>query len=365
MTKKHRMFLAAVLLIGICAPAFAAEPAVPPVIPAGETPAPKTAKTDTKKKSSAKKSDSKKADKTTETPKPSNPEPAVAKQNNINVRGQAKINSEVVTHLKKGQLVTILEEITLKKPGTDEPSKWAKIALPASSFAWVNTSFVDANKTVVPKKLNLRSGPGENYSIIGRLEKGAAVNVTDTKGGWSKIEAPAGSYAFVAAHLLSKDPTDIAKASPTAPPSTTVAAVTPPPPPVTTTIVEASPVIAPPPTTTPAPPVFTPPPPPPAPILTPVTTPPPATPVEETLIKRVITREGIVRGSVSIQAPSFYSLRSLEGTRTINYLHSSSTNISVSEFKGQRVMITGEEILDERWPNTPVIEIETIQAVQE
>jgi hypothetical protein len=96
-----------------------------------------------------------------------------------------------------------------------------------------------------------------------------------------------------------------------------------------------------------------------------VITPPPVAPVEETLIKRVITREGIVRGSVSIQAPSFYSLRSLEGTKTINYLHSSSTNISVSEFKGQRVLITGEEILDERWPNTPVIEIETIQAVQE
>lgn len=363
MTMQHRMFLAAALWVGICAPAFAAEPAVPPVIPAGETPAPKTAKTDAKKKSSAKKSDSKKADKATEAPKPSNPEPAVAKQNNINVRGQAKINSEVVTHLKKGQLVTILEEITIKNPGTDEPAKWAKIALPPSSFAWVNTSFVDANKTVVPRKLNLRSGPGENYSIIGRLEKGAAVNVTDTKGGWSKIEAPAGSYAFVAAHLLSKDPTDIAKASPAAPPSTTVAAVTPPPPPVTTTIVEASPVIAPPPTTTPAPVVVTPPPPP-APILTPVSTPPPAA-VEEVLIKRVITREGIVRGSVSIQAPSFYSLRSLEGTRTINYLHSSSTNISVSEFKGQRVMITGEEILDERWPNTPVIEIETIQAVQE
>lgn len=364
MTMKHRMFLAAALLIGICAPAFAAEPAVPPVIPAGETPAPKTAKTDAKKKSSAKKPDSKKADKATEAPKSSNPEPAVAKQNNINVRGQAKVNSEVVTHLKKGQLVTILEEITLKKPGTDEPAKWAKIALPPSSFAWVNTSFVDANKTVVPKKLNLRSGPGENYSIIGRLEKGAAVNVTDTKGGWSKIEAPAGSYAFVAAHLLSKDPTDIAKASPAAPPATTVAAVTPPPPPVTTTIVEPSPVIAPPPTTTPASVVVTPPPPP-APILTPVIAPSPAAQVEETLVKRVITREGIVRGSVSIQAPSFYSLRSLEGTKTINYLHSSSTNISVSEFKGQRVMITGEEILDERWPNTPVIEIETIQAVQE
>ena len=357
MTKKHRMFLAAALLLGICAPAFAAEPAVPPVFPAAEIPAPKA---EAKKKAAAKKPDAKKA---AEDSKPSNPGPAVAKQNNINVRGQAKINSEVVTHLSKGQLVTVLEEITIKKPGTDEPDKWAKIALPANSFAWVHTSFLDANKSVVPKKLNLRSGPGENYSVIGRIARGETVNVTDTKGAWSKIEAPAGSYAFVAAHLLSKDPTDVARVSPAAPSAPTVAVVTPPPPPVTTTIIEPAPVFAPPPTTIPAPPVV-PPPPAPAPILTPVTE-PPAAPVEEILIKRVITREGIVRGSVSIQAPSFYSLRSLEGSKTINYLHSSSTNIAVGEFKGRRVMITGEEILDERWPNTPVIEIETIQAVEE
>ena len=360
MTKQHRMFLAAALLIGICTPAFAAELAVPPVIPAGETPAPKVAKTDAKKKSAATKSEARKA---AEAPKLSNPEPAVAKQNNINVRGQAKINSEVVTHLHKGQLVTVLDEITLKKPGTDEPDKWAKIALPTNSFAWVNTSFLDANKSVVPKKLNLRSGPGENYSIVGRIVRGDTVNVADTKGAWSKIEAPAGSYAFVAAHLLSRDPSDIARVSPAAPPAPIVAVVTPPPPQVTTTIIEPAPVVAPPPTTIPTPPVVTPPPPP-APIFTPVTT-TPAAPVEEILIKRVITREGIVRGSVSIQAPSFYSLRSLEGSKTINYLHSSSTNIAVGEFKGQRVMITGEEILDERWPNTPVIEIETIQAVEE
>ena len=33
------------------------------------------------------------------------------------------------------------------------------------------------------------------------------------------------------------------------------------------------------------------------------------------------------------------------------------------EYQLQRVIVTGEEVLDERWPNTPVIHIDSIQTV--
>jgi len=39
-----------------------------------------------------------------------NPEPGVAKQNNVNVRGQASIGSEVITHLQKNQSITLLRK---------------------------------------------------------------------------------------------------------------------------------------------------------------------------------------------------------------------------------------------------------------
>ena len=81
----------------------------------------------------------------------------------------------------------------------------------------------------------------------------------------------------------------------------------------------------------------------------------------EPLPKRIVTRAGIVRGSASIQAPSYYVLRSLDNNRAINYLHSPTTNIVIKEYMYQRVLVTGEELLDERWPNVPVIDIETIQ----
>ena len=96
---------------------------------------------------------------------------------------------------------------------------------------WVNSSFINAsNQTVQPKKLNLRSGPGENYSVIGLLQRGDAVKPVTTKGDWTEIEAPTNAYAFMAAQYLKtgsarrRPPTAPTPPEPT-PTPTTVAAV--------------------------------------------------------------------------------------------------------------------------------------------
>ena len=61
----------------------------------------------------------------------------------------------------------------------------------------VNSSYVDATSNVVlPKKLNLRAGPGENYSVLGVIEKGAAVTSVSTKGDWIQIETPSSRLCF-------------------------------------------------------------------------------------------------------------------------------------------------------------------------
>jgi uncharacterized protein YgiM (DUF1202 family) len=365
MKMKHWMFA----VLSICllaetilaqAPPAAPQETAPPVIPA-EAPKPEPKK---KKPAAEKKTPPKTAKKAAEPEKPVptiSAGPAVAKEKNVNVRGQAAINSEIVTHLKRGDLVTVLDEVTLKKASTDEPAKWAKIALPVGSVVWVNAAFIKPDtKAVIPKRLNVRSGPGENFSVLGRIDRGTVVKEVETKGEWMKIEAPTNSYAFVAAHLLSTDPADLgpalAKANPPPPP------VLPPPPPIETAAVVTPPPTAPAEPITAPPPVVTPPPPPPT--QTVVTPPPPEEPpVEEPPIKRIVTREGIVKGSASIQAPSYFVLRSLDNNKTINYLYSPDTNVVMKEYHLQRVLVTGEEILDERWPNTPVITIDTIQAV--
>ncbi len=393
-----------------------AVPATPPPAPAStNAPAAKSAK----KKSAQKKAPSKKAPSKTpsKTPTPSKPAMAELKTTplhpgsatvvavNVNVRGQAKLNSEVITKINKGQSVTVLEEI-VKNSGPQEPSAWAKILLPPDSKVWVNTHYVDATaKTIIPKKLNVRSGPGENYSVLGLMAQGDAVKEISTKGDWIQIEAPATAYAFVAAQFLKQDGAgDIAATTPTStlPPLTTS---TPPPPTATTPPAEPAAITPPPPvvsTPPPAPPepaptsvavadsatvggapttapALPPPPEPPAPVaaVPPATTTADATPApvpagtdealtpENPPVPRIVEREGIVRGMTSIQAPSFYSLISAENKKTIDYLHAPSSALDLSRYKGLRVVVTGEEGLDERWPNTPVLTIQKIVVVTE
>ena len=281
------------------------------------------------------------------------PGPATVVASNVNVRGQAKLKSEVLTKVTKGQTVTVIEEIVRNNSGPEEPSAWAKIALPSKARVWANRQFINStNQTVLPRKLNLRSGPGENYSVIGLLKRGDAVKELTTKDDWIEIEAPANAYAFVAAQYLKQEPP-----APPAPPAP------PPPPPEpapTPAIVASAPTVAPPPSGAPAVAL--------APQL-PAVTPAPETPetpaVEEPLPPRIVQREGIVRGTTSIQAPSRFALVSPENGRNIDYLHTTSEELDLRRYKGLRIIVTGEESLDERWGNTPVLEIQKIQVVEE
>jgi uncharacterized protein YgiM (DUF1202 family) len=294
------------------------------------------------------------------------PGPATVVANNVNVRGQAKLNSEVVTKITKGQEVTVLEEIVRNNSGPTEPSAWAKILLPPSAHGWVNSTYV-TNNTVAPKRLKVRSGPGENYSTLGILEHGEPVTAITTKGDWMEIEAPKNAYAFVAAQYLKQEAPGTLAATTTAPP-TPPPAPTPPPlpePPPTVATVPSGPTVAPAPTEnpTPAPPSETP-------ALTAPPTPPPASEPaatepkpEEPLPKRIVEHEGIVRGMTSIQAPSRFELVSPETGQRIDYLYTTSTNVDLRRYKGMRIVATGEEGLDERWGNTPVLTIQKIQVV--
>ena len=276
--------------------------------------------------------------------------PAEVVASNVNVRGQAKLKSEVVTRVTKGQSVTVLEEIVRNNSGPEEPSAWAKIVLPPSAHVWVNNSFINAaDKTVLPKKLNLRSGPGENYSVVGFLKRGDALKEVTTKGDWTEIEPPPGAYAFMAAQYLKQEA-----------PAPPVTVVTPPEPEPTPATVAVVPPVAQPPT---EPPVV------PATPETPgMTNEPPTVPtepvVEEPPPPRIVQREGIVRGMTSIQAPSRFVLVSPENGRDIDYLYTSSKELDLRRYKGLRIIVTGEESLDERWGNTPVITIQRIQVVE-
>ncbi len=365
---------------------------------------------------------------------------ATVKQARTNARGAASIASEVVIQLEKGEVVTVLEEITVKNAKAGEPAKWLRIQLPADTLVWIHAGFIDAQtKTVIPSKLNVRAGPGEHFSVLCRLEKGAVVKPVRTVGEWMEIESPAAASVFVASDLLQREeasnvvtvPKVGPQTNPGALPSTNVISVpissfTKPPTPETNNVSEAFPSppipVVPAKTATPkgnnkktppkkdetnnaneafpSPPV--PPPtkttgtkttgtkteipvgptaantstnklpwykalfhsaPKPKAVAKKVEVPivPPTPVVAETLPVRLVTREGIIQRTLNIQAPAEYVLEHLESGKVINYLHTTNTNVPMKLLKGRRVLVSGEEAIDPRWADTPLLKIETLR----
>jgi hypothetical protein len=230
----------------------------------------------------------------------------------INARGQAGLKGEVVAHLKKGDAVTVLGQINLDKHKASEPAQWAKIALPSSTHAWINSRFVDAtSKAVSVKKLNLRAGPGENYSVLGVIESGTPVKEIQTKGDWMEIEASNNAYAFVAAMYLTQA---ASQATPV-------------------TVPEQQLMVA----TQPA--------------------------VELPPVDRIVSHEGVVGPVGSIVAPTAYQLYDPNTYQTIDYLYTTSTNLDLSRYVDMRIVVTGVEGLDQRWKDKPVIAIQSIEVI--
>jgi SH3-like domain-containing protein len=296
------------------------------------------------------------------------PVTALVKGDAVNVRGQPSFMGEVLGHLQNGATVTVLEEITLNHPPAGEPPQWCKIVMPTNVPAWVKSDYIDpATKSVKVHRVNLRGGPGENYSVVGRLEKGAAINELREEKGWVAIEAPTNAYAFVAAELLG---IQAAAPPPEAPaPGPDVATVTTPAAPVPAASVPATIEPAPAAPVAPAPtpqaetdqelaalrqatatePAT------PAPGPAPAPVPPPA----ETAGPRIVTREGFVHKSYNIQSPADYELHDIKSGSLIEYLQPQAQQ-DFKIYVGTRVTVTGAEVIDQRWPRTPVLQVQSV-----
>jgi len=344
-------------------------------------------------------------------------ETATISAGTVNVRGRAGFIGEVITRLNQGDPVIVLETVTLKSPKAGEPAEWLKIALPANTPVWVHTSYVDAATLAVnATRLTVRGGPGINYSVLGYLSRGTTVKEISRKGDWMEIEPTEELFAFVAATMVTRGsaaaPTEAAATNAAGATEITTSATTPT---ETASPPTEAPVAAPATETPVAPPgaevgtaapATTTPPPTVAPSGTTaiIAEPAPAiatTPTgsdreltneeraqqvleqrtrdsqrweltsepDDKLLKelpenrRVVTREGKIRHSVSIQAPSPYYLAHVESNLRLNYLYTSATNLPLKDLTGVKVRIKGEEGIDPRWPGTPVLLIKSLEVL--
>lgn len=323
----------------------------------------------------------------------------VVNADHVNVRGQASLRSEVVTQLNSGDSVVILETISSETTG-EEVGQWYRIALPTTAETWVSSAYIDpATQTVKATRLNVRSGPGQAFSVLGRIVKDTAVTEKERKGDWVRIDPPTGTYGFVAAMLVDtgtggavpapvpspeENPstarpetlgspaisTPVASSNPGSESGSVRSAPEPAPEPIGGTVVPIP--IEPDPEFVTSDPVFESTAPaiePPAELWRPEPEPGPGSVVlvpaaSGLLPRRIVTREGLVKRALSIQAPTGFGLESIDTGKLINYLDPDSLGIKLDQYRNRRIRVRGEEFVDRRWPGTPILRIENIRQLR-
>ena len=131
------------------------------------------------------------------------PATATVKIESLIVRSQPAFAGEVITHVVKGQAVTVLEQITLAKPKLNEPTNWARIVLPTNAAVWVFADYVDTNTMTISRpRVNVRERAERFHDIVALLEKGAPVKEVRRVPDWIQIEPPTNAYGFVASDYL-------------------------------------------------------------------------------------------------------------------------------------------------------------------
>jgi hypothetical protein len=375
----------------------------------------------------------------------------LVKAERVNVRTQPNILSEVVSQVNTGDNVQVLETILHDKPIPGNPREWYRIGIPEGAVLWVAGDYVDpTGQTVTASRLNVRAGPSESYTVVARLNRGDKVERIKESGGWISIKPPASSFAYVATSFIDliseteqppalepelTTPVEVGTVSEGTYEETPLLIVDNPNSGenrVLKSTIEGnqpdndeSRIVQPVAQNTPPTPVQT-------------EIPPEEDPVEEIqpeviiskpiddldndpslsenlentneqavledsglkslesiepssppdaqvrlpseiivaenpsdaldALRRIVTREGIVRRSRSIQSPTYHRLEDPLTHKTMNYLYTGRLHLNTTPsrtdlkpYEGYRIRVTGQESVDLRWPKIPVIEIEELK----
>ena len=108
----------------------------------------------------------------------------------VNLRARPDMSAEVVAQVNAEDRLSV---VSLE-------NDWVQVVPPDSVDVWAHRDFVKDGASTV-KTLNLRAGPGINYSIVGSLGRGDPVPVRGQFGEWLKV-APASASLWVSRELV-------------------------------------------------------------------------------------------------------------------------------------------------------------------
>jgi N-acetylmuramoyl-L-alanine amidase len=130
---------------------------------------------------------------------------AVIQANTVNVRKGPGLIYNVIKKVKKGEKYSII----------DRKKDWVKLKLSGNETGWVASWLISEEKAESSGStksshyvqstvdgLRIRSGPGNNFQIIGFLNKGQQVKYIETNENWTKIYHN-GQYGWVSSSYIS------------------------------------------------------------------------------------------------------------------------------------------------------------------
>lgn len=106
----------------------------------------------------------------------------------VSLRSNPDLNSELLDRAMKGEELLFL----------GETNGWLAVQAPENLDFWVSGQYIQ-NGIVQPDKLNIRSGPSPNYSVVCVVKKGDSLALRGEFNEWLKISPPAGSRVWISA----------------------------------------------------------------------------------------------------------------------------------------------------------------------
>lgn len=113
-------------------------------------------------------------------------------KNNVNLRAKSSLSAEVAAQASKN------DQLDAKNLGNE----WVEIVPPDYVDLWIYEDYVENNVIKCVDQVNVRAGPGINFSIVGKLTNGDKVNVRGKHTDWVKIVPPNKCSLWVARFLV-------------------------------------------------------------------------------------------------------------------------------------------------------------------
>lgn len=114
-------------------------------------------------------------------------EPVKVTGDRVSLRAAPDLNAVLLDRAMSG------DELVLKDNTNPD---WVGVLPPDSIDLWVLGEYVE-NGTVVPAKLNVRSGPSLNHSVVGVVKNGTQLTVRDDVSGWLRIAPPEEAVVWI------------------------------------------------------------------------------------------------------------------------------------------------------------------------